>query len=180
MVLFDVGFGPATKGDKVGEGRVAIVVSVPQGGAGAAGVSAAHDGVPLRGGGVDADVEAGAASGGEEAGEEGLVGAGGAGPVLGALDVEPEHAELDVVVAERIDGLVDLRGSRGGAGGAREKVHVNVAHAASPGVGHALGAVGVGLASAHVAAHDSEMVAIGNQARKAALRGQCGEINSRI
>jgi len=80
-------------------------------------------------------------------------------PVLRTLDVEPDHAELDVLGFHVVVELSDLLG-RIAALGAREHVEVDVLHASRPGLLDRRGAVGINVAKGLVAADDGEVDAV--------------------
>ena len=63
--------------------------------------------------------------------EEGLVGSLVVGPInSGALDVEPHHSEVDVIVSKVVDGRLDLSG-RVSAAKAGEDVNIDVGDSGS-------------------------------------------------
>lgn len=80
-VLLHGGLGPAAEGAEVGEGRVGVVVSVPQW-QGLEGSGSAHDWVPLGGAAVDAQAHAAGFAFVDHGLQEVHVVGGGGGPVL--------------------------------------------------------------------------------------------------
>jgi len=106
-VLLDRRLGPATERREVREGRIVVVVGVPQGQA-AELRRAAHNGVPLAGAGVDAQRDASLLALVHHALQEVDVVGGRGRPVLGALHVQPQHAVLGAVVGKVVDGVVHL------------------------------------------------------------------------
>jgi len=157
-VLLDCRLGPATERRPAAEGWVGIPIAPPERKALPA-VPLAHEGVPLVLVGVDAtELRAEDALGciGKLVHELTVL-AGAAEPVLGALNVEPHLAVLDVlsVVVERLDLRLGIA-----ALGAGEHVDIDVLHTARPGIADALSAVVVGIAGAAEATDDGEFVSI--------------------
>ena len=141
---------------------------------------AAHDWAPLAGAGVDTDGGAHGLGLLDELVEEGLVGGGAGGPVLGALDVEPELGVLDAVILEVADGAGHLGAGGGAALGAGEHVHV---HGRDPGVvrvGHRGGAVGVGVAGRLECTDHGKLVALVLEAGPGRSGDQLGDISSMV
>ena len=144
---------PAAKLGPPVEGRRAVVVGEPQGQVTAVAVRCgAEDRCPLACGRVNAALQALVLAGLDETFVEGLVRRMTAGPVLGALDVEPKSLDVDLVllpVAQQIRHLTRSSAARG----AREHVGVHV-HASRVGSSRGACAGGINFADAFVAAND--------------------------
>lgn len=140
---------------------------------------AAEDSVPLRGRRVDTPVSRAedGIGGVAELLHEGLVVGIVASPVLAALDIEPDHAEADVVVVEVVLEGLHLVGSVA-ALGAGEEVDIDIRHATGPGVGDALSAVVVNGTSAAEATGDTEDVPVVLEAAPGGGGEELGAINT--
>jgi hypothetical protein len=128
LVLLGVRAGPAAEAGEVGEGRVVVVVSIPQRQGGAVGVAAgAEDGGPLRGRGVDSAAYPVGGAGVHQCLVPSLVTARVARPVLRALDVQPDAAgPRALAVGVQVGHQSGHLGvGAGGAGGAGEQVGVS-------------------------------------------------------
>jgi hypothetical protein len=168
VVLLHVGLRPATEGREVGERGVVVIVSIPQGEAGSAIIGGPHDGLPLGRGGVDSERSTTGLGFTDHGLEEFLV-LGLGVPVALLFDVEPQHAPLEGVLLDVVEGCVDLCSSRGRALGAGEHVDVNHGHATLVRIGDVLAAVGVYLTIAAVTANDSICVTLLNKTAHVAL-----------
>lgn len=125
--MFGVRRGPSTKGIKIREGWIVIVVSVPQRQLIAIDkADTAKDGLPLIVGRVDATGDTPGRAGVLQLHEPGLVSAIVSSPVVSALNVQPHSARPHrrTVAAEVGNKLTHLSRSRLGASGARKQIDI--------------------------------------------------------
>ena len=179
LVLLDGRLGPAAEVDPVGSKvGLLIIVGPPELLAGVSG-PLTEDGGPLVLVGIDLPLvgtELGVHGRGELLEEVPVLG-GVTEPVLGTLDINPDKADVDVVVLDvGMEGLGLTSGIT--ARGAREHVGIDVGHTSGPGVGDVLGAVGIDSTGGAEATDDGELVALAVDAGPGGDSEELGHINT--
>jgi len=175
-ILLDSRLAPSSEWHEVRERGTVVVVRVPERVV-TEGGGAASDGRPLAVAGVDADADTLLHTLVRHLLNEVHVVGLGRGPVLSALDIDPEHtilgADLTVrtvstsckntVTGKVADSIIHLLGGVA-ARVARENISINVRHTTVPCVGDGRRSVGIGVATGAVHTNHCEAVSVTDHA----------------